>query len=57
MERASGSYAFVRRVIEMKRMSVNNRSPRASPAFKRECETSSKLSSYIFLVREELKAV
>ena len=43
-------------VIEMKRANVRNYaliicSLRASPAFKRECETSSTLSSYIFSPR------
>ena len=47
MERASGNYALIRQVIEIKPTSVIIRSPRPSPAFKYECETSSTLSSYI----------
>ena len=48
------NYAFVRRVIEMKRTSVNYL---CAELILCECETLSTLSSLIFLVREELKAV
>ena len=57
--------------IEMKRANIHNcfctpsysyeanvliiRSPRASPAFKCECETSSTLSSYIFFSPRRIK--
>ena len=60
MERASGNYAFVRRVIEMKRTNVLIiRSPRALPAFNCKCETSSLCNLVVIfsLVQEELEAV
>ena len=51
MERANvRNYAFVLRDFEMKRVLII-RSPRASPAFKCECETSSTLRVIFALVQ------
>ena len=49
------NYAFVRRVIEMKRTSVNYSFAESFAAFECECETSSTLSSYIFFSPRKIK--